>query len=92
MLSERTDFAHTPRRYRHRGKQQHEAAASRDTGEDDRGYRGTSEFKEKEGYNPDVKLEYFDQYGWKIDQKDAFRLLSERFHGKQMGKVCPWEC
>ena len=51
--------------------------------DEDRGYRGNTEFKEKEGYNPDVKIEYFDQIG----EKDAFRLLSQRFHGKQLGKV-----
>lgn len=37
---------------------------------------------------PSVDIQYFDEYGHSINQKDAFRMLSQRFHGKQMGKVC----
>lgn len=45
-----------------------------------------SEFKEKEHYRPDVKLEYCDESGRRMNQKEAFRCLSHRFHGKGSGK------
>lgn len=45
-----------------------------------------SEFKEKEGYRPDVKLDYVDEDGKTISSKEAFRLLSHKFHGKGSGK------
>jgi len=44
------------------------------------------DFKEKEGYRPDVKLEYVDDHGRPIPPKEAFRALSHRFHGKGSGK------
>ncbi|XP_033632494.1 U4/U6.U5 tri-snRNP-associated protein 1-like [Asterias rubens] len=51
-------------------------------------YRGPlAEFKEKETYKPDVKLRYHDDHGREINQKEAFRLLSHRFHGKGSGKM-----
>ncbi|XP_069500904.1 U4/U6.U5 tri-snRNP-associated protein 1 [Ambystoma mexicanum] len=51
-------------------------------------YRGfTQEFKEKEGYRPDVKIEYVDETGRKLCPKEAFRQLSHRFHGKGSGKM-----
>jgi len=45
-----------------------------------------SEFKEKEHYRPDVKLEYVDETGRRMNEKEAFRFLSHRFHGKGSGK------
>ncbi|KAH3855507.1 U4/U6.U5 tri-snRNP-associated protein 1-like isoform X5 [Dreissena polymorpha] len=45
-----------------------------------------SEFKEKVGYKPDVKLEYADESGRQLNEKEAFRQLSHRFHGKGSGK------
>ncbi|CAF0787426.1 unnamed protein product [Rotaria sp. Silwood1] len=45
-----------------------------------------TDFKEKEHYRPDVKLEYVDEGGRRINEKEAFRLLSHRFHGKGSGK------
>lgn len=45
-----------------------------------------TEFKEKSGYKPDVKLEYADETGRQLNQKEAFRQLSHRFHGKGSGK------
>ena len=45
-----------------------------------------TEFKEKEHYRPDVKLEYVDDNGRRVNEKEAFRLLSHRFHGKGSGK------
>ncbi|XP_061162474.1 U4/U6.U5 tri-snRNP-associated protein 1-like isoform X2 [Saccostrea echinata] len=44
------------------------------------------DFKEKDGYKPDVKLEYVDDGGHLLNQKEAFRQLSHRFHGKGSGK------
>lgn len=46
----------------------------------------TMEFKEKEGYKPEIKLEYVDDAGRKMSEKEAFRILSHRFHGKGSGK------
>uniref|UniRef100_A0A146Z203 Spliceosome associated factor 1, recruiter of U4/U6.U5 tri-snRNP n=1 Tax=Fundulus heteroclitus TaxID=8078 RepID=A0A146Z203_FUNHE len=51
-------------------------------------YRGfTQEFKDKDGYKPDVKIEYVDESGRKLTPKEAFRQLSHRFHGKGSGKM-----
>ena len=46
----------------------------------------TMEFKEKEGYKPEIKLKYVDDAGRKMSEKEAFRILSHRFHGKGSGK------
>jgi U4/U6.U5 tri-snRNP-associated protein 1 len=46
----------------------------------------TQEFREKEGYRPDIKLEYMDDSGRDLNAKEAFRQLSHRFHGKGSGK------
>ncbi|CDW54139.1 u4:u6.u5 tri snrnp associated protein 1 [Trichuris trichiura] len=45
-----------------------------------------TDFKEKRGYQPEVKLEYADESGRLMDAKDAFRYLSWKFHGKTPGK------
>ena len=45
-----------------------------------------SEFKEKSNYRPDVKLEYNDDSGRQLNAKEAFRVLSHKFHGKGPGK------
>uniref|UniRef100_UPI0037E916CA U4/U6.U5 tri-snRNP-associated protein 1 n=1 Tax=Semicossyphus pulcher TaxID=241346 RepID=UPI0037E916CA len=51
-------------------------------------YRGfTQDFKEKESYKPDVKIEYVDESGRRLTPKEAFRQLSHRFHGKGSGKM-----
>ena len=44
------------------------------------------DFKEKDGYKPEFKLEYVDDSGRNLNQKEAFRQLSHRFHGKGSGK------
>ena len=49
-------------------------------------YGPTTEFKEKEHYRPEVKLEYVDDGGRRMNEKEAFRFLSHRFHGKGSGK------
>ncbi|CAF0860172.1 unnamed protein product, partial [Didymodactylos carnosus] len=45
-----------------------------------------TDFKEKEAYRPEVKLEYVDDTGRRMNRKEAFRYLSHRFHGKGSGK------
>ncbi|KAM4583936.1 U4/U6.U5 tri-snRNP-associated protein 1 [Odontesthes bonariensis] len=51
-------------------------------------YRGfTQEFKDKDSYKPDVKIEYVDESGRRLTPKEAFRQLSHRFHGKGSGKM-----
>ncbi|UYV74616.1 SART1 [Cordylochernes scorpioides] len=50
-------------------------------------YNGpVSDFREKDTYKPDVKLEYIDDSGRKLTAKEAFRYLSHKFHGKGPGK------
>ncbi|KAG0321421.1 hypothetical protein BGZ99_003933 [Dissophora globulifera] len=38
-------------------------------------------------YKPDVKLEYIDESGNRLNTKEAFRQLSHAFHGKTSGKM-----
>ncbi|KAG0374382.1 hypothetical protein BGX24_010477 [Mortierella sp. AD032] len=38
-------------------------------------------------YQPDVKLEYIDDSGNRLNTKEAFRQLSHAFHGKTSGKM-----
>lgn len=45
-----------------------------------------SEFEEKKNYKPDIKLDYFDEKGHAMNEKEAFRYLSHKFHGKGPGK------
>ena len=45
-----------------------------------------SEFAEKSDYKPDIKLDYIDEKGRSMNEKEAFRYLSHRFHGKGSGK------
>lgn len=53
----------------------------------ERGYSGPiSEFREKEGFRPNVKLDYVDDEGRHLKPKEAFRYLSHKFHGKGPGK------
>lgn len=44
------------------------------------------DFSEKNNYKPDFKLEYNDDDGKPISAKEAFRILSHKFHGKGSGK------
>uniref|UniRef100_A0A6M2DL00 Putative snrnp associated protein n=1 Tax=Xenopsylla cheopis TaxID=163159 RepID=A0A6M2DL00_XENCH len=46
----------------------------------------TTDFKEKEGFKPNVKLDYIDDDGHVLSAKEAFRYLSHKFHGKGPGK------
>lgn len=45
-----------------------------------------TEFREKETFKPNVKLEYIDDEGHLLNSKEAFRYLSHKFHGKGPGK------
>eukprot|EP00794_Sanderia_malayensis_P017392 gene17392-19133_t len=44
-------------------------------------------FKDKDSYKPNVKLEYVDEHGHQMSEKEAFRFLSHKFHGKGSGKM-----
>ncbi|XP_073821050.1 U4/U6.U5 tri-snRNP-associated protein 1 [Musca autumnalis] len=44
------------------------------------------EFKDKDNFKPNVKLEYIDDNGRILNLKEAFRYLSHKFHGKGPGK------
>ncbi|CAH0386369.1 unnamed protein product [Bemisia tabaci] len=46
----------------------------------------TTDFREKDGYKPNIKLDYIDDDGHKLSQKEAFRYLSHKFHGKGPSK------
>ena len=57
-------------------------------GADRYGGGGTGQnWVEKKDYKPNVKLEYIDDSGRKLNQKEAFRHLSHKFHGKGSGKL-----
>ncbi|KAK9477581.1 SART-1 protein [Lipomyces japonicus] len=43
--------------------------------------------KRFKNYKPDVKLEYKDEFGRAMTQKEAFKHLSHQFHGKGSGKA-----
>nr|POE66006.1 u4/u6.u5 tri-snrnp-associated protein snu66 [Quercus suber] len=38
-------------------------------------------------YRPDIKLEYHDEFGRQMNQKEAFKHMSHMFHGKGSGKL-----
>jgi U4/U6.U5 tri-snRNP-associated protein 1 len=44
------------------------------------------DFDEKSNYKPEVKIDYIDEKGHNMNEKEAFRYLSHRFHGKGSGK------
>jgi U4/U6.U5 tri-snRNP-associated protein 1 len=43
-------------------------------------------FPEKKSYNPHVNIEYVDDKGRELTQKEAFRYMSHKFHGRGSGK------
>lgn len=71
---------------------QHYSIDDKAYGEDDKysrrdRYSGPlMDFKEKDGFKPNVKLEYIDDNGHILNAKEAFRYLSHKFHGKGPGK------
>ncbi|XP_067623930.1 U4/U6.U5 tri-snRNP-associated protein 1 [Eurosta solidaginis] len=44
------------------------------------------DFRDKDNFKPNVKLEYIDDNGRILNSKEAFRYLSHKFHGKGPGK------
>ena len=38
-------------------------------------------------YKPDVEISYFDEFGRKLNPKEAWKALSHKFHGKGSGKM-----
>ncbi|XP_055636492.1 U4/U6.U5 tri-snRNP-associated protein 1 [Toxorhynchites rutilus septentrionalis] len=45
-----------------------------------------TDFRDKDNFKPNVKLEYIDDNGHLLTPKEAFRYLSHKFHGKGPGK------
>ena len=54
---------------------------------EDRDKTSLREFKDTTTYKPSFNLEYYDGTGRKLDEKEAFRELSHKFHGKGSGKL-----
>ena len=46
----------------------------------------TVDFADKSNYNPHVALNYYDELGRQVNEKEAFKILSHKFHGKWPGK------
>lgn len=38
-------------------------------------------------YKPDVEIKYNDEFGRELTQKEAWKALSHKFHGKGSGKA-----
>ncbi|XP_045485427.1 U4/U6.U5 tri-snRNP-associated protein 1 [Pieris rapae] len=93
---ERAGAAPAPRsRLNHLLQAHHYSIEDKTYGEDDkysrreRGHHGggaPSEFREKNNFRPNIKLEYVDDDGHALCPKEAFRYLSHKFHGKGPGK------
>ncbi|CAK1549286.1 unnamed protein product [Leptosia nina] len=93
---ERAGAAPAPRSHLHHLLNAHNYSIEDKTyGEDDkygrreRGHHGggaVSEFREKNNFRPNIKLEYVDDEGHALCPKEAFRYLSHKFHGKGPGK------
>ncbi|CAH1767796.1 22104_t:CDS:10 [Entrophospora sp. SA101] len=66
----------------------HRGGGGRDT---ESSYRDREHLREVEtrfkDYKPDINLEYVDEFGNQLTQKEAFRQLSHKFHGKTSGKA-----
>ena len=45
-----------------------------------------TDFDEKSNYKPEIKIDYIDEKGHNMNEKEAFRYLSHKFHGKGSGK------
>eukprot|EP01134_Creolimax_fragrantissima_P008532 CFRG8532T1 len=76
-------------KYRHRGGSVADRDRDRDNRDRDRGYDRPrpGDFPELKDYKPNVRLEYYDESGHKVDTKEAFRILSYKFHGITPGKA-----
>ena len=54
---------------------------------EDRDRVSLREFRDDNSYRPNFNLEYYDSSGRKLNEKEAFRDLSHKFHGKGSGKL-----
>jgi len=75
-------------------KDKHRSSRDRDRDRDydrDDIYRERERAREAEkkfkNYKPVVNIEYHDEFGRTLTQKEAFRQLSHKFHGKTSGKL-----
>ncbi|ORY80094.1 SART-1 protein [Neocallimastix californiae] len=76
----------------HNRKDRHRSSRDRDRDYDrDDLYRERERAREAEkkfkNYKPVVNIEYHDEFGRTLTQKEAFRELSHKFHGKTSGKL-----
>ncbi|XP_062501213.1 U4/U6.U5 tri-snRNP-associated protein 1-like isoform X2 [Corticium candelabrum] len=71
------------RRYRDR---EQDRDRDRDLYSRDRYDSSHSQSSSKEEYKPKVELKYINEKGETMDEKEAFRYLSHKFHGKKPGK------
>ncbi|ORX60071.1 SART-1 protein [Piromyces finnis] len=74
------------RRDRHRSSRDRDRDYDRDDiyRERERAREAEKKFK---NYKPVVNIEYHDEFGRTLTQKEAFRQLSHKFHGKTSGKL-----
>ena len=84
------------RNYSLMDKQQVRAGEQRERGDRNKDFREDyrdrirdrdSSFPEKRNYIPEIKLEYVDDLGRDLSEKEAFRRMSHTFHGKGSGKL-----
>lgn len=66
-------------------REKEEYARSQNNYRDQQESRQLAEHFNKE-YKPNVELKYIDEYGRRMNEKEAFKHLSHQFHGKGSGK------
>ncbi|OUM58068.1 hypothetical protein PIROE2DRAFT_21404 [Piromyces sp. E2] len=88
LIKERRKQKDRDRKDRHRSSRDRDR--DRDYDRDDI-YRERERAREAEkkfkNYKPVVNIEYHDEFGRTLTQKEAFRQLSHKFHGKTSGKL-----
>lgn len=89
IIKERRKQKDRDRKDRH-GRSSRDRDRDRDYDRDDI-YRERERAREAEkkfkNYKPVVNIEYHDEFGRTLTQKEAFRQLSHKFHGKTSGKL-----
>lgn len=90
LIKERRKQKDRDRKDRHRSSRDRDRDRDRDYDRDDI-YRERERAREAEkkfkNYKPVVNIEYHDEFGRTLTQKEAFRELSHKFHGKTSGKL-----
>jgi len=88
------DIIKEKRKQKDRDRRDRHGRSSRDRDRDydrDDIYRERERAREAEkkfkNYKPVVNIEYHDEFGRTLTQKEAFRQLSHKFHGKTSGKL-----